>query len=201
MTWAAPPVLSPPMPFAVGDRAVRPLTADEVLRMVDVGILGEDEPVELLHGVLTEVSPKSPDHEAVKARLIRWLALASAAGGHEVRVEAPIVVPDTTSLPEPDVLVVPAGQDPTRHPTTALLVIEVAVSSLRTDTTVKPALYAAAGVPEVWVVDVCARRVHVLSDPGTGGYAIEVVVGPDGLAAPRQVEAEPLDLAGLFAGL
>jgi len=53
------------MPLTVGDRDVRPLTADEVLRMVELGVLGEDERVELLHGVVTTMSPQSEGHAAV----------------------------------------------------------------------------------------------------------------------------------------
>jgi Uma2 family endonuclease len=190
-----------PMALTVADRAVRPLTADEVLRMVELGVLSEDEPVELLHGVLTEVSPKSPAHEAVKLRLSRWLAPGMAAGTYDVRVEAPIVVPDRTSLPEPDVAVVAAPGDPLRHPTTALLVIEVAVSSLAIDTTVKPALYAAAGVPELWVVDVEARRVRRFNDPAAGAYARVQDLEPPAGVRPQDVAVGSLDLCLLFAGL
>jgi Uma2 family endonuclease len=189
------------MAFTLADRAVRPLMADEVLRMVDAGILSEDEPVELLHGVLTAVSAKSPAHETVKMRLNLWLTLGAPAGGYEVRVETCLVVPDRTSLPEPDVAVVTAGGDPLRHPTTALLVIEVAVSSMRTDTQVKPALYAAAGVPELWVVDVATCRLHVFREPGAGGYASEATVGRDAVVEPARIPAPPLALAELFAGL
>ena len=75
------------MALTVGDRPVRPLTQDEVLLMVEAGILGDDEPVELLHGVLTAVSAKTPGHEAVKLRLVRWLAAGAAAGRFDVRIE------------------------------------------------------------------------------------------------------------------
>ena len=138
------------MALDIGDREVRPLTADEVLRMVDAGILGEDDRVELLGGVLTRVSPKGRAHEAVKERLIRWLAAGLADGRYAVRAESGLAVPDRTSLPEPDVAVFEAGHDELELPETALLVVEVAVTSLRTDTEVKPGLYAAAGVQEYW---------------------------------------------------
>jgi Uma2 family endonuclease len=189
------------MALTVGDRAVRPLTADEVLRMVEVGILHEDDPVELLHGVLTVVSAKSPAHETVKMRLNRWLTVGTATSGCEVRVEGCLIVPDRTSLPEPDLMVTGPHNDPRHHPTTALLVIEVAVSSLRTDTRIKPPLYAAAGVPELWVVEPDARRVRLFGDPRDGGYATESKAGPVGMVRPRAVEIAPLDLAELFAGL
>ena len=57
--------------------------------MVDAGILSEDEPVELLHGMLVEKAVKSPAHETVKNRLMRWLVLASPAGRHDVRIDVP----------------------------------------------------------------------------------------------------------------
>jgi Uma2 family endonuclease len=189
------------MALTVGDRAVRPLTADEVLRMVELGILADDEPVELLHGVLTRVSPKSPRHETVKVRLQRWLAGGVVAGTHEVRVEAPILVPDRTSLPEPDIAVVAPGGDPLLHPTTAALVIEVAVSSVRTDTVVKPAMYAQAGVAELWVVDVDRRCVEVFRDPRDGSYAARQVVAYHEILDALHVVAEPLAVADLLADL
>jgi Uma2 family endonuclease len=189
------------MALTVGDRDVRPLTADEVLRMVEFGILSEDEPVELLLGVLTAVSPQSEEHAAVMQRLLRWLAPLVVAGAHDVRMQMPLVVPDRTSLPEPDVAVVERDDSSLAHPTTALLVIEVAVSSLRTDTRIKPPLYAAAGVPELWVVEPQGRRVRVFSDPRDGSYGLESRAGPDDLLQPRAVDVAPLDLAELFAGL
>ena len=95
------------MAFVLGDRPVRPLTADEVLGMVEAGILSPKERVELLHGVLTEKSVKTPGHEEIKRRLVRWLNPAN--DDHWVRVEGAFIVPDRTSLPEPDLAAVPPG--------------------------------------------------------------------------------------------
>jgi Uma2 family endonuclease len=187
------------MALTVGDRPVRPLTQDEVLRMVEAGILGDDEPVELLHGVLTAVSPKTPAHEEAKLRIGRWLAPGFAEGRYDVRTEGPVAVPDRTSLPEPDIAVVERGHA-IAHPGTALLVVEVAVSSLRVDTTIKPDLYAAAGVPEYWVVDVGRRRLQVFTEPGSDGYRSTSTIA-DGTIAPTAVEVDPLDVAALLAGL
>jgi hypothetical protein len=69
--------------------------------LVAAGILDDDEPVELLHGMLTEKSVKSPEHEELKTRLIRWLD--PAADAHRVRVGGAFIVPDRISLPEPDI--------------------------------------------------------------------------------------------------
>jgi Uma2 family endonuclease len=188
-----------PMAFTLGDRPVRPLTADEVLRMVEAGILGGDRRVELLRGVLTEVSPKSPQHAAIKARIARWLD--AAVPRYAVRIGDPLVVPDPTSLPEPDIAVVEPGDNLQAHPAAALLVIEVAFSSLEIDAQIKPELYAAAGVPDYWVVDGVAKRVRVFREPRGDGYASRAVLGPGGFAEPVAVDVPPLDLAELFRGL
>ena len=128
----------PTMALTLADRDVRPLTANEVLRMVDMGILAEDEPVELPPGALTTVSPRSEAHVAVLQRLQRRLAALVVSGTHDIRVQVPLAVPDPTSLPEPDVAVVERDDTTIAYPVTALLIIEVAVSSLLTDTAIKP---------------------------------------------------------------
>lgn len=189
------------MAFVLEDRPVRPLTADEVMQMVEAGILSEDERVELLLGVLTEKAVKSPEHEGTKHRLLRWLLSGGPLGGCEVRVEAALVVPDRTSLPEPDLSVVAGPADLHRHPDAALLAIEVSMASLRVDLGVKPPLYAAAAVREYWVVDVCARNVRVFTDPTPRGYETEEVREAGAVLEPRAVDVAPLDITELFAGL
>ena len=183
------------MALTFADRAVRPFTADEVMRMVEIGLVGEDEPVELLEGVLTRVSPKAPEHEVVKRRLLRWLVEADPGGSVEVLVESPLRVPDRYSLPEPDVAIVAGGGDPREHPTTALLVTEVAATSTRTDTATKAGLYAAAGVPEYWVVDVPGRRLLRSTDPRAGRYR-----EADAVAAPAEVQPRFMPVGSLDPG-
>lgn len=85
------------------------------------------------------------------------------------RVELPLAVPPR-SEPEPDVAVVRDEDDSRRHPSWALLVVEVSRSSLVVDLEVKSLIYAAAGVPEYWVVDPDERVVHVHRVPGADGY-------------------------------
>ena len=189
------------MALTVGDRTVRPLTADEVIRMVELGILGEDEPVELLDGVLTRVSPKSAQHQVVIARLFTWLATQPTRAAFEVRTEAALRVPDATALPEPDLVVLPAGSSVTEHPTSALLVVEVAVSSHAIDLGRKQQLYAAARVPESWVVDVPGRRLVRFTGPVASGYAECTALAPPASVRPLGLEVAALDVADLLAGL
>jgi Uma2 family endonuclease len=190
------------MALTVGDRAVRPLTADEVLRMLAAGILTDDNRVELLDGVLTEKPAKSPAHEAVKSRLIDWLRPGWDSRAYLVRIEAPLVVRDRLALPEPDIAIVEPREYLADHPRTAMLVIEVAVTSLEIDTVVKPPVYAGAGVSEYWVVDVAHRRVEVFSDPTPDrGYRHRRIVEPPATLAPAAPAGLRLDLGALVDGL
>lgn len=191
-----------PMAFTVGEREVRPLVADEVLRMEELGILEEDAPVELLDGALVEVSPKGLAHEEVKIVLTEWLASHAATGGFRLGVEVPMRVARRDSLPEPDLSLLPRGRR-LDYADLPLLVIEVAVSSLRTDTRFKARLYAATGVPELWIVEPNQRRVHVYEDPTDDGFGRVTVLTEADRAEliPRHVAVPPLPLATLFADL
>ena len=148
---------------------VHPLTVEDVAAMVRCGILGEDDRVELLDGVLVEMSPQSPGHAAAVRRLIMLLAPAAAAAGLEVSPQCPLDVASPISLPEPDVAVAPAGGWDA-HAGQALLVIEVSVTSRAVDLGRKVAIYAAAGIPEYWVVDLESRRLIVHRDPVDDAY-------------------------------
>ena len=108
----------------------RPLRRAEYERLVALGAF-EDERIELIRGVLVDMSPDNPDHVSPIDRLNMILTPALVGKGI-VRVQSPIVARDD-SVPEPDIAVVPAGDYRREHPCTAFLVIEVAVSSLSKD--------------------------------------------------------------------
>jgi len=164
-------------------------------QMVASGAL-EGEPVELIEGLLVEMmSPQSPDHAAVIERLTRHLASAHA----RLRVQLPLKVPPD-SEPEPDLALVAEKPPPGRHPRTALLVVEVAVSSHEVDRGVKAALYATAGVPTYWIVDVLGKAVEVRSDPGLDGYHRHEVYGPGAAVPSPDPGVGDLDVGALFEG-
>jgi Uma2 family endonuclease len=134
-------------------------------RMVDSGAL-EGEPVELLEGLLVEVmSPQSEEHAMVIERLTRHLGRAEAW----LRVQLPLEVPPD-SVPEPDLALLEGEPAPGRHSRTVLLAVEVSFSSPRIDRGIKAELYARAGVPTYWLVDVLGKAVEVRTDPGPDGY-------------------------------
>lgn len=146
----------------------RPLMRSEYDRLVEAGVF-DDEKIELIEGRLVLMSPEGSPHAEVITALGRLLVLA-LDGRARIRSGHPLAVSDI-SEPEPDLAAVAIADYWTGHPTTAYLAIEVAHSSLRKDRVIKPALYAGAGVPEYWIVDLNARTVTVLSEPGADGYA------------------------------
>ncbi len=137
-------------------------------RLVETGLL-QDTRVELLLGALVAMSPQGPRHADVIRRLATRLIRALPDDVH-TSVQSPLALSDD-SEPEPDIAVVPAADYSTAHPSRALLVIEVAESSLHKDRVVKLALYATAGIPEFWLVNLADRVVEVHRDPTLGHYA------------------------------
>lgn len=147
---------------------VRPLLRAEYDRLVGLGMFG-GEKVELLHGQLVTMSPQGEPHVFSVTRLTKLLVRALGDRA-EVRVQAPFGA-SAVSEPEPDVAVVAPGDYLDEHPVRAHLLIEVAGSSLQDDRRIKGPLYAAARVPEYWIVDLAGGAVEVHREPGEDGYA------------------------------
>ena len=160
---------------------VHRLTADEYHQIIESGGFDEDSRVELIDGLVLDMSPKTPAHERVIGWLMDRLFAGIALDRYAIRVGAPLSLGN--SEPEPDLIVIDREAQQPYHPATAELVIEVAVSSRRRDLQVKPRLYANAGVPVYWVIDVDGGRAVMHSQPADGTYQrVEVVTE---LTAPR----------------
>lgn len=150
----------------------RPFTVDDYHRMAEVGLLTDDERTELLNGEVVYKMPISSRHAGCVVWLIQ--ALTSRLPGKAlVSAQNPIRLSDR-SEPEPDVSVLRPRVDHYRgshpEPGDVLLVIEVADSSFAVDQGVKAALYAAAGIPELWIVDLVGAAVEVHRAPAADGY-------------------------------
>jgi Uma2 family endonuclease len=140
-------------------------TVAEYEELMRIGFLDEDSNVELLEGCIVPKMPKYPPHDSRIDLLIHWL-IRNLPDGWIVRVQNSIVTAD--SVPEPDVAVVRGqpGDYDDRHPTGAdtALIIEVADSTVRSDRA-KAAIYARAGVPEYWIVNLQDRQIEIYSQP------------------------------------
>lgn len=178
-----------------GHDPIHRLDTDTYNRMVATGAL-EGERVELLEGLLVAVSPHSPEH----ARVIEELTARLASARAWLRVQLP-VEPRPGSEPEPDLALMEQIPSPHRHPQTLLLAVEVAVSSHWRDRKIKAGLYAGAGVPTYWLVDVPGHAVEVRSDPGPEGYRRCEIYGV-GATVPSPAEGvADLDVGELFEGI
>ena len=167
------------------------ITVDKYEQMIRTGILGENDPVELIRGELVAKMPIGPSHSACVNRLIRLLP-TKLSGRAIVGIQNPIRLSD--SEPEPDAYLAMLRDDcyENSHPavTDLLLVIEVADSSLEFDRTVKLSLYAEAGIREYWIVNLLDEQLEVYRGPQPSGEYREPQV------LHRGEEAEPLALPG-----
>jgi Uma2 family endonuclease len=153
--------------FSFEPGLVRPLKRSEYDRLIELGVF-DDERVELIQGVLVKRSPQEAPHASTVQKLTKLLMTRLQERG-SVRSQLPLALSDDTE-PEPDVAVVPLGDYETEHPHTALLIIEVADSSLKKDRG-KAAVYASAGIAEYWIVNLGARTVEAYSSPEGDRYA------------------------------
>ena len=134
-------------------------------RLIDHGILDEDDPVELLDGLLLVREPQHSPHRT--AILLAAKALERAFGeGWFVQTQSPIVL-GARSMPEPDVCVVRGSPRDyaTAHPTRPALIVEVAQSGLRLARGRKAVVYARAGIADYWIVNLVEQAVEVYRDP------------------------------------
>ncbi|HWE37314.1 MAG TPA: Uma2 family endonuclease [Isosphaeraceae bacterium] len=173
------------------------ITVEQYHEMCRAGILGEDDRVELLEGWIVEKMTVYPHHRLSMMRTRRALERLLPPGWH-VGTQNPITTGD--SVPEPDISVIRGSLDdyPDRHPgpNDLALVVEVSDASLRRDQTTKKRIYARAGIPVYWIINIPANRVEVYADP-TGpadapDYRSRTDFGPD--------EAVPFVIDGVEVG-
>jgi Uma2 family endonuclease len=150
----------------------RPFDAREYHLMIETGIIREGARVELVEGEIVEMAAMGSRHYACVARLN---ALLTGRLGQAViiAIQGPVRLMGR-SEPEPDVAILEPREDfyarDLPAPENVLLLVEVSDTTLRYDREVKLPLYARAGVPETWIVDLSAETVEVHSRPATGEY-------------------------------
>jgi len=182
-TISLPPDVEYPEP-GVSWNALKRFTVDEYHAMIAAGVFAEDENFELLEGLLVHKMGKKRQHTLATQRLRQLLE--SILQGYYVDAQEPVATDD--SEPEPDVSIIRGKRDDyLEHQPLArdvLLVIEVAGGSLRQDRLVKKRIYARAGIPVYWIVNLMDRQVEVFTQP-TGSakqpdYANRETIAADG---------------------
>lgn len=177
----------------------RRFTVDEYHRMAETGIFKPDERVELIRGVVRRMSPKNYGHVVAATTLYQALVRV-LAGRASVFKEDPLKLVQLDSEPEPDIVATssPNIKDYGSASSRPLLVVEVAESSLRYDLNAKAPLYAEAGVPEYWVVNLVDRELVVFRSPEHDVYRDRTTHGMGDELAPGAWPDVVIRVAELF---
>jgi Uma2 family endonuclease len=172
-------------------------TVDEIERMAAAGYFHEYDRFELLGGEIVPMSPKGRRHEIVRLKLgYRFTRMAPE---HVFVAAEPQfnLGPDTFLVP--DLLVHPSAiETPDVRGSDALLVVEVAETSLAYDLKTKAMLYAAHGVPEYWVINATTLMTTVHTQPSGNAYASAPEIAPDTLLVPTRVPSLAISLDTLL---
>jgi len=168
---------------------VRPrrFTSDEVQAMLEAGILHEDDPLELINGQLVVMSPINDPHIVCINRLNTIFSkrlVTHEIDGVVVSVQNPVRI-DEHNEPEPDV-VLSTALDGAPRPENVLLLVEVSDTTLAYDRDVKRPLYARAGIPEIWILDLEARHIEVHREPDNDVYRTRHLAGLDDTVTPER---------------
>ena len=151
-------------------------SVDKYHELIQSGVLDEDAPVELLEGWLVEKMSKNPPHTLATNLVRRFLESAGIAGTF-VNLQEPITL--STSEPEPDLCLIRGviRDYAKRHPYPAdvVLVVEVADTSLKRDSTWKKRVYASAGIEQYWILNLEMRQLEVYTEPMIEAYTSQRV--------------------------
>jgi Uma2 family endonuclease len=158
-------------PIAITTEPIWRLSVTHYHSMIASGILTEDDQIELLEGLLIAKMPKNPQH-SLSTKLLRDALEKIVPVGWYVDSQEPITLDD--SEPEPDVMVVCGSvrDYSDRHPAAKdlELVIEVSSSTLERDRTLKQRIYARAGIPIYWILNLGDRQLEVYTQPTESRY-------------------------------
>jgi Uma2 family endonuclease len=175
-------------------------TVDEYYRMAEAGIFDEDSRVELIEGEIIQMPPIGPVHQdSVDSTNVTFVRRFSDVA--RVRVQGPIRL-GIRNEPEPDICLLRIRPEPYRAshpgPDDVLLVVETADTTLAADRRLKLPMYARAGIPEVWLVDLPNDVVHVYREPFEDGYRVIQTLRRGDRVAPLAFPDRELDVSDLL---
>ena len=155
-----------PTVFKVPTDPIWQLSIEQYHQMIALGILTDDDPVELLEGWLVAKMPKNPPHR-LTTQLTREAVSALLPAGYYVDAQEPITT--DASEPEPDVMIVRGQRRDYRDrhpgPQDIVLVIEVSDTTLQRDRTLKKPIYARGGIPVYWIINLPERHIECYTNP------------------------------------
>jgi len=192
--------------MAIPERRARRWSRIEYERLIDLGVFQPGDPIELIGGELLVAEPQGAPHYTSIQKAARVLERAFGPSWN-VRTQGPMGL-DEESEPEPDVAVVPGALEDYRssHPSLAALVVEVSESSLVFDRDHKGSVYARAGIPDYWIVNLVDRVLEVYREPAPdaaapfgASYARREVLDPSRQVSPLAAPHARIQVRDLFA--
>ena len=179
------------------------LTLDEFDRMIDASVFNRERRIELIHGELRDMSPIGDRHrDAVNVLNNDWAMVLSISPHVRsrllVQVQSPIRLPRQQSAPQPDMSWIARVDSMRGDGDEVFLVIEVADSTLDYDRGEKADLYAEAGIPDYWIINLVDDCVEVCREPKDGRYQSRIVLQVDDQVRPLLFPDCPLKLNLLF---
>ena len=178
----------------------RQITVEEYYRMAEVGLIAPDERVELIEGEIIDMAPIGSDHVSFVMQLNSLLVKAVQDKAF-VSVQSPIRL-SNRSEPEPDFAILKIRDDYYRrqHPAAVdtLLIVEVSNTSERYDRQIKLPLYAAHGIPEVWIISIEQQSLTIYRSPDNNRYQQEQTTQAPGNVSLFALPDISVDLSTLF---
>jgi Uma2 family endonuclease len=181
-------------------------TRNEYEPLIERGILGPEDHVELIGGEVVLMTPQKGRH-ATAVGFGQDVLLRIIGDGFHLRVQLPLALSDD-SEPEPELAVIVGRRrdyPPDLHPSSAILVVEVSDSSLAFDRTRKGGLYARSGIPEYWILNLQLRSLEVYRDPAPDpsapfsyAYQQRHTFGPDDRAGLLMIPGAVIAVADLL---
>ncbi len=176
------------------------LTVSDYEAMYQAGILREDERMELLNGEIILMSPTGPKHSGIVNRVSNFIKSLFQLRAI-IAVQNPVKIPPN-SEPEPDLVILKPREDfySEFHPMPAdiWLIIEVSESTLDKDTLIKLPIYAQAGIPHYWIINIPEKRLEAYSGPTGMHYKLRQLYFQEDtiLVPPFDLPVKVSDLVG-----
>jgi Uma2 family endonuclease len=173
-------------------------TRQEFEKMTEIGLFSPEARLELIEGEILEMAAHT-SHHANAIALVQWHLDPIFRPGHHLRVQLPLAVADD-SEPEPDLAVVVGSPEDywNEHPRAAILIVEVAYSSLEQDQERKRHLYARSQIPEYWILNLNERQLQVYREPQQDDYQAVAILTAGAMVSPLAYPDRVIEVADLL---
>lgn len=173
-------------------------TPEQFHKLGELGLLDDNQRYELLEGDIYVMPPEGAEHAVGKVYATRCFYELPSSPAWHIRIESPLQLADSELIPDLAVVSGVPEDYRSQHPTTALLVLEVFYTTLEIDRRQKLPIYARAGIPECWIVNLNERVLEVYREPSGARYKSVRYYTPDETVRPLFAPEIEIAVARLF---